>query len=123
MWGPEQAPDWTQSDISTRLKIPAENVTVNMTFLGGGFGRKAFMDYPYEPVALSKELNAPVQVVWTREDDITQGPFRPGAVFQCKGSVSNNGRINSFQVKMAAQNMNHQWSPNPDKTAFNDSNV
>jgi isoquinoline 1-oxidoreductase beta subunit len=50
-----------------------------MTFLGGGFGRKAFTDYTYEPVLLSKEMNAPVQVVWTREDDMTQGPFRPGA--------------------------------------------
>jgi isoquinoline 1-oxidoreductase beta subunit len=91
-----------------------------MTFLGGGFGRKAFMDYTYEPVLLSKEMNAPVQVVWTREDDMTQGPFRPGAVYECKGSLDGE-RINSFQAKMAAQNMDHQWSPNPDKTAFNTS--
>ena len=94
-----------------------------MTFLGGGFGRKAFMDYTYEAVLISKEMNAPVQVVWTREDDMTQGPFRPGAVYECKGSISDGGRINSFQAKMAAQNMNHQWSPNPDKTAFNDSTI
>ncbi|HJS53976.1 MAG TPA: molybdopterin cofactor-binding domain-containing protein, partial [Chitinophagaceae bacterium] len=121
IWGPVQAPDWTQQDVSGRLKVKPENVTVNMTFLGGGFGRKAFMDYPYEPVLLSKEMNAPVQVVWTREDDMTQGPFRPGAVYECKGSIDGGGRINSFQAKMAAQNMNHQWSPVPDKTIFNDS--
>jgi isoquinoline 1-oxidoreductase beta subunit len=121
VWGPIQAPDWIQQDISGRLKTKPENVTVNMTFLGGGFGRKAFMDYTYEPVLLSKEMNAPVQVVWTREDDMTQGPFRPGAVYECKGSISGGGRINSFQAKMAAQNMNHQWSPVPDKTIFNDS--
>jgi isoquinoline 1-oxidoreductase beta subunit len=42
------------------------------------------MDYPFEPVLLSKEMNAPVQVIWTREDDMTQGPFRPGAVYECK---------------------------------------
>jgi len=120
VWGPIQAPDWIQQDISGRLKIKPENVTVNMTFLGGGFGRKAFMDYTYEPVLLSKEMNAPVQVVWTREDDMTQGPFRPGAVYECKGSIGG-GRINSFQAKMAAQNMNWQWSPQPDKTAYNDS--
>ena len=118
VWGPIQAPDWIQRDISGRLKLNPENVKVNMTFLGGGFGRKAFMDYTYEPVLLSKEMNAPVQVVWTREDDMTQGPFRPGAVYECKGSISD-GRINSFIGKMAAQNMDHQWSPNPDKTAFN----
>ncbi len=123
IWGPIQAPDWIQQDISGRLKIKPENVTVNMTFLGGGFGRKAFMDYTYEPVLLSKEMNAPVQVVWTREDDMTQGPFRPGAVYECKGSINGAGRINSFAAKMAAQNMNHQWSPVPDKTIFNDSTI
>jgi len=123
IWGPIQAPDWIQGDISQRLKVPVENVTVNMTFLGGGFGRKAFLDYPYEPVTLSKELNAPVQVVWTREDDMTQGPFRPGAVYGCKGSINAGGRVSSLQFKMAAQDMDHQWSPTPDKTAFNSSNT
>ncbi|HEU5165346.1 MAG TPA: xanthine dehydrogenase family protein molybdopterin-binding subunit [Chitinophagaceae bacterium] len=122
IWGPIQAPDWIQQDVSGRLKVKPENVKVNMTFLGGGFGRKAFMDYTYEAVLLSKELNAPVQVVWTREDDTTQGPFRPGAVYECKGSIGN-GRISSFAAKMAAQNMNHQWSPVPDKTSFNDSDI
>lgn len=121
IWGPIQAPDWIQQDVSGRLKVPPENVNVNMTFLGGGFGRKAFTDYTYEAVLISKEIKAPVQVVWTREDDMTQGPFRPGAVYACKGGLTKDGRITSFQAKMAAQNMNHQWSPNPDKTAFNDS--
>ena len=120
VWGPIQGPDWVQRDVSGRLKLNPENVKVNMTFLGGGFGRKAFTDYTYEPVLLSKEMNAPVQVVWTREDDMTQGPYRPGAVYECKGSIDGE-RINSFQAKMAAQNMDHQWSPNPDKTAFNTS--
>src|SRR6187399_2517657 len=119
VWGPIQGPDWIQRDISGRLKLDPANVKVNMTFLGGGFGRKAFTDYTYEPVLLSKEMNAPVQVVWTREDDMTQGPYRPGAVYECKGSISNDGRINSFSGKMAAQNMDHQWSPTPDKSAFN----
>ena len=123
VWGPIQGPDWIQRDIAGRLKLNTDNVKVNMTFLGGGFGRKAFMDYTYEPVLLSKEMNAPVQVVWTREDDMTQGPFRPGAVYECKGSLNEGGRIDSFVAKMAAQNMNHQWSPNPDKTAFNDSTI
>ena len=121
IWGPIQAPDWIQQDISDRLKVPPENVTVNMTFLGGGFGRKAFTDYTAEAVLISKEIKAPVQVVWTREDDMTQGPFRPGAVYECKGGLTKDGRITSFQAKMAGQNMDHQWTPNPDKTAFNGS--
>jgi isoquinoline 1-oxidoreductase beta subunit len=119
IWGPIQGPDWIQQDVSDRLKIPMENVTVNMTFLGGGFGRKAFTDYTYEAVLISKEIKAPVQVVWTREDDMTQGPFRPGAVYQCKGGI-NGDRISALQIKLASQNMDHQW-PGADKTNFNSS--
>ncbi len=120
IWGPIQAPDWIQSDIAMKFGLKPENVTVNMTFLGGGFGRKAFTDYTYEAVAISKEMNAPVLVVWTREDDMTQGPFRPGAVYQCKAGLSPQGRISAFQVKMAAQNLNHQW-PGADTQRYNDS--
>lgn len=119
IWGPIQAPDWIQRDLADRLKMPMENITVNMTFLGGGFGRKAFTDYTTEAALISSAIKAPVQVVWTREDDMTQGPFRPGAVYECKAGL-NNGRIAAFQAKMAAQNMNHQW-PHADKTNFNDS--
>ncbi|QEC67483.1 xanthine dehydrogenase family protein molybdopterin-binding subunit [Panacibacter ginsenosidivorans] len=121
IWGPIQGPDWIQADISTHLGIPIENVTVNMTFLGGGFGRKAFTDYPHEAVVISKEIKAPVQVVWTREDDMTQGPFRPGAVYGCKGAI-NGGRIAAMQTKMATQNMDQQ-GPNADKSKYNSSTI
>ena len=120
IWGPIQGPDWIQGDISEKLGLKPENVTVNMTFLGGGFGRKAFTDYTYEAAIISKEIKAPVQVVWTREDDMTQGPFRPGAVYSCKAGLSNAGAITAFQAKMASQNMDHQW-PGADKALFNSS--
>ncbi len=122
IWGPIQGPDWIQDDISARLGLKPENVTVNMTFLGGGFGRKAFTDYTHEAAVISKEIKAPVQVTWTREDDMTQGPFRPGNMYQCKAGLSNSGRITAFQFKMAAQNMGHQ-EPGADKTMYNDSTV
>jgi isoquinoline 1-oxidoreductase beta subunit len=120
IWGPIQAPDWIQDDISQQLGYPKENVTVNMTFLGGGFGRKAFTDYPHEAVVISKEINAPVQVMWTREDDMTQGPFRPGMVYQCKGALTDDGRIRGFETKMSGQNMDHQW-PGSNRKAYNSS--
>ncbi|HRI20065.1 MAG TPA: xanthine dehydrogenase family protein molybdopterin-binding subunit [Panacibacter sp.] len=122
IWGPIQGPDWIQSDLSAKLGIPMENVTVNMTFLGGGFGRKAFTDYPEEAARISKEIKAPVQVVWTREDDTTQGPFRPGAVYGCKAGLSKEGGISAFQTKMASQNMDQQ-GPAADKTIYNGSTI
>jgi isoquinoline 1-oxidoreductase beta subunit len=106
LWGPIQAPDWVQGFISKEFNVPVEQVIVNMTFLGGGFGRKAFLDYPHEAVVISKAINAPVQVVWTREDDMTQGPYRPGMSYRCEGVISN-GDIQAFKVKLCGQNMDH----------------
>ena len=106
IWGPIQAPEWVQDYISKEMGLPVDKIIVNMTFLGGGFGRKAFMDYPHEAAVISKEMGVPVQVVWTREDDISQGPFRPGISYRCQGVVEN-GEISAFKAKMAGQNNNH----------------
>jgi isoquinoline 1-oxidoreductase subunit beta len=120
IWGPIQGPDWVQKDVAPMLGIKPEDLTVNMTFLGGGFGRKAFLDYPHEAAVISKAIDAPVQVIWTREDDMTQGPFRPGMVYQCKGTLTDSGGIEAFETKMAGQNMGHQ-NPGADKLSYNDS--
>ncbi|GAB3494791.1 xanthine dehydrogenase family protein molybdopterin-binding subunit [Spirosoma knui] len=111
IWGPIQEANWIQADLSERMGVPKENVTVNMTFLGGGFGRKAFPDYPYEAALLSKAMNAPVQVVWTREDDMSLGPFRPGAFYACKGGLDTDGHIQAFQTITATQQIGQTWSP------------
>ena len=110
IWGPIQAPDWVQGDISDKFKMPKEKVVVNMTFLGGGFGRKAFLDYTQEAVAISKQIGGPVQVVWTREDDLTQGPYRAGISYRGEGSIEN-GEISALKFKMAGQNIDH-WNNN-----------
>ncbi|MFV8372275.1 molybdopterin cofactor-binding domain-containing protein [Flavobacterium sp. LB2P74] len=106
IWGPIQAPEWVQDYISKELGIAREKVIVNMTFLGGGFGRKAFMDYPHEATMISKEINAPVQIIWSREDDATQGPYRPGISYRCQGVVANS-EISAFKVSIAGQNNSH----------------
>ena len=120
IWGPIQAPGWVQDDLMNVLKMPRENITVNMTFLGGGFGRKAFTDYTQEAALISKEIKAPVQVVWTREDDTNQGPWRPGMMYRIEASLQPNGRIDAYKFRMAGQNMDHQW-PGADKESYNGS--
>lgn len=118
VWGPIQAPDWVQGDLAKQLNFKPEQVVVNMTFLGGGFGRKAFLDYPYEAVMISKELKAPVQVVWTREDDMGQGPFRAGVSYRCEGGLKG-GEVTAMKFRMAGQNIDH-WS-NPARNKPNES--
>ncbi|MDX2182629.1 MAG: molybdopterin cofactor-binding domain-containing protein [Gemmatimonadaceae bacterium] len=107
IWGPIQGPDWVRSHLAAALKLPMDKVTVHMTMLGGGFGRKAFMDYPHEAAMLSRAIGTPVQVVWTREDDLTAGPFRPGMTYRCRGDVTD-GRVSGLEVVMAGQNMDRQ---------------
>ncbi len=120
IWGPIQGPDWVQQFISTEFNLPADKVIVNMTFLGGGFGRKAFLDYPHEATLISKQIGAPVQVVWTREDDTTQGPYRPGMSYRCEGVVTN-GNISALKVRLAGQNMDNFQSD--DRSKPNDSSA
>jgi isoquinoline 1-oxidoreductase beta subunit len=103
IWGPIQEANWIQADLSQRLNIPIENVTVNMTFLGGGFGRKAFPDYPLEAALISKEIKAPVQVMWTREDDMSMGPFRAASFYKCRGGVDAENKIHALQIISASQ--------------------
>jgi isoquinoline 1-oxidoreductase beta subunit len=110
IWGPIQAPDWVQSYLSKEMNLPMDNVIVNMTFLGGGFGRKAFLDYPHEATMISKAIGQPVQVTWTREDEMTQGPHRPGMSYRCEGVISE-GEISAFKFRMAGQNMDHFQDP------------
>ena len=123
IWGPVQEANWTQRDLSERLKIPVENVTVNMTFLGGGFGRKAFTDYPHEAALISQYVKAPVQVFWTREDDMRSGPFRPGAMYKCRGGIDKENNIHAFQITTATQYFGSDGGGKPDTATFNSGNM
>jgi isoquinoline 1-oxidoreductase subunit beta len=127
IWGPIQEANWIQADLSERMGIPIKNVTVNSTFLGGGFGRKAFTDYPDEAALISRAVKAPVQVIWTREDDMKSGPFRTGAAYACKGGIDKNGRISAFQAVTATQWIGQNWTskpyPAPPPLAHNSGNM
>src|SRR6202171_505556 len=70
IWAPVQSPGGTREDVAKTLGIPEDKVTVNVTLLGGGFGRKSKCDFALEAALLSKALGAPVKVQWTREDDV-----------------------------------------------------
>ena len=70
IWAPVQSPYGARADVAEKLGVPIENVTVHVTLLGGGFGRKSKCDYVLEAALLSREVGAPVRVQWTREDDI-----------------------------------------------------
>ncbi|HYG38457.1 MAG TPA: molybdopterin cofactor-binding domain-containing protein [Cytophagales bacterium] len=108
IWAPVQGPDWLVDQVSKYLNIQPEKVKVNVTFLGGAFGRKAYYDYVLEAVHLSQKLNAPVKVIWSREDDTSLGPFRPGLISALKGGLDLSGNVVAFQHKVVAPSIQHQ---------------
>ena len=77
IWAPTQAPLWARGDVAKALGLPEEKVIVHVTFLGGGFGRRAFPDFVVEAAQVAKAAGAPVQVTWTRQDDLQGDFFRP----------------------------------------------
>lgn len=107
VWGPIQAPDWVRDDLAARLQLPKDRVRVQMTFIGGTFGRKASTDYALEAVLLAQATGVPVQVVWTREDDLSIGPFRPGMSYRGRVAVEG-GRLRALEVVASGQAFEHQ---------------
>lgn len=95
IWAPVQGPDWTLRDVCGYLKVKPEQVKINVKLLGGAFGRKAYHDFVLEACHISRELKKPVKVIWTREDDVSQGPYRPGMLSHMQGFVED-GKITGF---------------------------
>ncbi|SDE57543.1 xanthine dehydrogenase family protein molybdopterin-binding subunit [Cellulophaga baltica] len=117
IWAPAQEPQRTRTEVSDFLEISEDNVTVNVTFLGGGFGRKSKPDYVVEAAAISKAINAPVQVVWTREDDIQHSYYHTVASQYMKGGLDENGKVTGWLHRFAFPSIGSTFSPGADEPA------
>jgi isoquinoline 1-oxidoreductase subunit beta len=93
IWAPTQNPQGIQREAARLLGLAPDAVTVHVTYMGGGFGRRGGpMDYATEAVELAQKLGKPVQVVWTREDDIQNGVFRPATYNVLRAGLDAAGR-------------------------------
>jgi isoquinoline 1-oxidoreductase beta subunit len=95
-WVPTQNPQAVQSTVADAVGCKPEDVTCHVTLLGGGFGRKSKPDYVAEAAILSKKLNKPVKVVWTREDDIRFDYYHAVAGMYHKASLDNQGKVTGW---------------------------
>ncbi|WP_422360129.1 molybdopterin cofactor-binding domain-containing protein [Reichenbachiella sp.] len=96
VWAPTQTPQVARKEVAAFLDIDLAKVTINVTLLGGGFGRKAKPDYIIEAVALSKSEGAPVQVLWSREDDIQNSYFHACSAQKLKASLDAKGAVTGW---------------------------
>jgi isoquinoline 1-oxidoreductase beta subunit len=117
VWAPTQDPQSARKEVANYLKISEEKVTINVTFLGGGFGRKSKPDYIVEAAIVSKSINEPVQVVWTREDDIKHGYFHTVSAQYLKASLDQNGKVTGWLHRFALPSIVSTFQPGVDYAA------
>jgi isoquinoline 1-oxidoreductase beta subunit len=96
VWAPTQTPDRCQEHAARVSGLPPAQVTIHVTLMGGGFGRRLFADYVAEAVEISKQVARPVQVVWTREDDMRHGFFQPASVDRLRAALDGDGRLRAW---------------------------
>lgn len=117
VWAPTQAPQSTRKEVIDYLETTEDKVTINITFLGGGFGRKSKPDYIVEAVIVSKVINAPVQVVWTREDDIKHGYYHTVSAQYLKASLDSKGNVTGWLHRFALPSIVSTFQPGVDYAA------
>ena len=103
VWAPVQSPGGTHEDLAKMLNMPMENVTVNVTLLGGGFGRKSKCDYVLEAAWLSQKLGGvPVRVQWTREDDVRHDFYHTVSAERIEAGLDKSGKVVAWRHRSAA---------------------
>ena len=121
VWAGNQAPDVLQGLVARALKIPASNVTINTTLLGGGFGRRAMVDFAVEAALVAQAAGAtapgaataaaPVKLVWSREDDMHHDWYRPAALARSKVEIDAAGNILAWEQRVTAASIMAQMVP------------
>jgi isoquinoline 1-oxidoreductase beta subunit len=113
IWGPTQVPQDCRDTIAPLVGLKPEQVKVNITLLGGGFGRRLEHDYAVEAALVSKAINAPVKVVWTREDDMRCSTYRPVSLHKLSASVDKQGWPVAFRHRIIGPSINAQKGAQP----------
>ena len=101
IWAPTQAQSWSQHAVAQLTGLPAKAITINTTYLGGGFGRRLEVDYVVEAVEASRAAgNVPVKVVWTREDDLQHDFYRPASYNVVQAALGADGMPTAWRHRI-----------------------
>jgi isoquinoline 1-oxidoreductase beta subunit len=118
VWAPTQAPQATREGVAKRLGLPFEKVTVHVTLLGGGFGRKSKPDFATEAAFLSQQLGGrPVKVVWTRDDDLHHDYFHTVSVERLQAGLDAQGKTTAWLHRSVAPTIVSIFAPDPQHEA------
>ncbi len=103
--GPIQTPQWTVNRVSKLLDRKVEEIHCEMTRMGGGFGRRLYGDFALEAAKISSLSKKPIQVIFSREDDMTAGTYRPAIKYRIKAALKD-GKVTGYHLKEAAIDQN-----------------
>jgi CO/xanthine dehydrogenase Mo-binding subunit len=116
LWSPTQFPDESVNAVAARLGIPPTDVVLHVALIGGGFGRRINADYSVEAAAVAHRLAAPVQVMWTREDDLGHDFYRPCAHHRFEACLDDQGAPLALRHRLSTPAIGATYRP--DRTAF-----
>ena len=110
VWAPTQVPEMARAIAAKVAGVDAKEVTLHVTLLGGGFGRRLEVDYVAQAVRVAMACDGkPVQLVWSREEDMTHDFYRPMHVAQLRAAVDAQGQVNSLRIKSAGDAISPRW--------------
>jgi isoquinoline 1-oxidoreductase beta subunit len=114
VWSPSQAADAMRSVVAKELEMPESSIAVHTTLMGGGFGRRYQYDFPTEGAQIARHVSAPVQLVWTREDDMAHDFYRPAGMRRLRGALDAQGHVVAWSDHLVDTPLSAMWNP-PDK--------
>jgi isoquinoline 1-oxidoreductase beta subunit len=116
IWAPVQSPYTARTDTAAALDLDPEKVRMNVTLLGGGFGRKSKGDFVTEAALLSREVGAPVRVQWTREDDVQHSFYHTTSADRIEAAMDEDGRVTGWLHRSVAPSILSTFAPDEGKT-------
>ena len=118
VWVPTQGQTWAQQVCAKITGIPVDEVRINTTFVGGGFGAKTEQLMTAEAVTLSKRMDKPVKVIWSREEDVKHGAYRPLSAQRMDAALAADGKVTAWSHRLVADSVLVRarkivWDKNP----------
>lgn len=110
VWSPSQGAEAIRGPIAKELELPESAVTVHTTLMGGGFGRRYQYDFPTEAAQIARHVSSPVQLMWTREDDMTHDFYRPAGMRRMRGALDADGNVVAWSDHLADTAIDAFWS-------------
>jgi isoquinoline 1-oxidoreductase subunit beta len=111
IWSPTQAGGGTQETAAKLLGIDKEKVTVHVTFMGGGFGRRFGAPFDHQAIQIARRIQRPVQLIWTREDDFTHDRYRPAGMHRLRAGIDREGNLVSWTDRLVDTTIIGQGNP------------